>query len=79
MYNPWNVKAIEGELSRLSNHIGIPGSNKLKCPVLLQNKCAYGFGIAEHFLPSLVVPFDTNIDDPTVQAIINKYVILYSL
>lgn len=75
-YNPWNVKAIEGELYRLCHHIGVPGEDNLKCPIFLQNKCAYGFGIPDHSLPSLVVPFDIDIADASVLAAILKYVLL---
>lgn len=60
----WNVKIIEAELARLWYHVGIPSGINLKCPVFTQNKGAYGFAISEYFLPSLIVPFDTNIDHP---------------
>lgn len=71
-FNPWNVKAIEGELCRLCYHIGVPGGDHLKCPIFLQNKCAYGFAVPEHCLPSLVVPFDTDVEDASVLAAIQK-------
>ena len=64
----WNVKIVEGELMRLSYHLGFPEGKQLKCPVFQQNKGGYAFAIAEHFLPTLIVPFDTDIDNMSNQA-----------
>lgn len=66
------MKAIEGELYRLCYHIGFPEGVNLKCPIFLQNKCAYGYGISNYSLPSLVVPFDIDIEDASVLATIQK-------
>jgi len=60
----WNVKVIEAELNRLWYHIVIPAGINLKYPVFTRNKGAYGFAIADYFLPSLIVPFDTDVDNP---------------
>ena len=71
-FHPWHVKAIEGQMSRLCYHVGVPRGDNLKCPIFQQNKCAYGFGIPDHFLPSLFVPFDIDIEDASVLATIQK-------
>ena len=68
----FNVKLYEGQVLRLYHHLGFPCRDNLGCTIFLQNKCGYGFGIAEFILPSLVVPLTTNIDDPVVIDIISK-------
>lgn len=70
----WHVKIIESEFDRLRYHVGVPDGSNLKCPIFLQNKCAYAFAIAEYSLPSLVVPFDIDIDDESTQSTILRYV-----
>lgn len=76
-FNPWNVRAVEGELSRLCYHIGFPGEDNLKCPIFLQNKCAYSFAIPDLSLPCLVVPFDADIEDISVRNTISEYVVVF--
>lgn len=70
----WNVNVIEGQLLRLYNHLGFPYGKYLACTIFLQNKCAYGFGIADHILPTLIIPFNIDIDDALIVAYINQYV-----
>jgi hypothetical protein len=40
-YLHWNMKDLENELQRLSNHFGFPKGTKLKCPIFLQDKFEY--------------------------------------
>lgn len=69
----WHVKIIEEEIWRLRYHTGFPSGNNLKCSVFTQNKCGYGFAISNFFLPTLVVPFEIDIDEPMNRELIKRY------